>query len=460
VGSSDITFSDGVVTSDDGLGTNVLTTINKINIVVSSDIVSNSAPVAPVVTTKAPEVATVPVVIPKVIERAPVPTGKLPIKPSIEISSYPDDSVWYKNSGDIIVFWTLPVDVTGVAVLFDQNPNSTPNKLEPKLTDRKELGAAKEGVWYVHVRFKNDVGFGPAAHHKISLDLTPPFQFDITSIEGVETDIPQPTLKFGTQDSLSGLDHYNIIIDSKQIITSNENKLKLPALEPGDHSIVVDAYDKAGNIQSASIALLIKPIESPIISFVSRPLYSNSNNVLTVSGSAIPNSTALIKVYDEGPHSYFGEAAVDEFGHWIFTLNAGFDNEIYNISVRARDNRGALSLPVYDSVEVTSKPILKIGIIELTFKGAIILLSILLILGIIGATHLFRRKQRKIDRKIFITKQDVFKITQMMNDSVKKMKAAINTPEKFDDEFFLSEIEEEINKIETYIEKEIDNIRK
>lgn len=456
-GSSDITFSDGIVTSDDGLGTNVLNTVNKISIIASTETVAGAS--LPVASTKAPE-ETVPVVVPKVIVRTPVPTGKLPIKPVIEISSYPEEELWYNSAGDIIVFWNLPTDVTGVTVLLDQNPNSIPTKLEKELTDGKNLGIPKEGVWYVHVRFKNDVGFGSTAHHKIALDLTSPLQFNVNSIEGVEIDIPQPTLKFSTQDSLSGLDHYNIIIDGKQIITSNEGKLKLPVLEPGEHTVVVSAYDKAGNHREASINLTIKPIESPVIKFVTRPLYSNSNNVLTISGSAIPNTTVLIKVSDDGPHSYFGEAAVDAVGNWIFTLNAGFDNETYNISVRAKDSRGALSLPVYDSVIVTSKPILKIGALELTLTGAIILLSVLLVLSVMGGFHIFRRKQRKIDRKIFVTKQDVFKITQMMNDSVKKMKTAIKTPDIFDDEFFLGEIEDEIKKIETYVEKEIDNIRK
>ena len=172
-GTSTISFSDGAITASDGLGTNVLTTINRATINVSG------VGLAPAV-----EVVTAPVIpptIPQIVERPRVPTGKLPIAPTIEVNTYPDEAHWYNKIGEVSVFWDVPKDVTAVAASIDKNPNGVPPKFESQLFDGKIFNSLTEGAWYAHVRFKNNIGNGPVVTHKISIDITPPISFNVSS---------------------------------------------------------------------------------------------------------------------------------------------------------------------------------------------------------------------------------------------------------------------------------------
>ena len=103
VGTSSITFTDGAVTANDGLGTNLLTSVNRAVITVSGPATPAVAPVSPV-----SPVIVAPVIVPQPVVRVPVPTGKLPILPTIEVSGYPDETRWYGKIVDVSVFWNIP----------------------------------------------------------------------------------------------------------------------------------------------------------------------------------------------------------------------------------------------------------------------------------------------------------------------------------------------------------------
>ena len=118
-------------------------------------------------------------------------------------------------------------------------------------------------------------------------------------------------------------------------------------------------------------------------------------------------------------------------------------------------------MPVeFDNVIVKAKPILKIGSFELSLRGIIILLVLLLAGSFISGYYFFKAKAEKVGRRAFITKQDVIKVTDMIKKDMENLKRAMKTRDKFDDEFVLKELEEDIGKIDKYIQKEIEGIGK
>ncbi|MDD5431294.1 MAG: cohesin domain-containing protein [Candidatus Pacebacteria bacterium] len=444
VGESAIKLSGGTVAADDGQGTNVLSDIKEAKVSVTG-------------------MVTEPVLVeaPKVIVRIPIPSGKLPSLPELEISLYPDSSKWYKQIGDVVMFWNVPQDIISVASLVNKNPNSIPTVFDKELLNGKNLGSLAEGIWYAHARFKNNIGNGPVAHHRIAIDVTPPLPFNIEVNEGIKTDNPSPVLNFGTQDSLSGIDFYSVIVGNQAPIKSESGELKLPIQEPGDYTVLVKAFDKAGNSSEDSINITILPIESPEIKFVTQPYYSDSDNVLLVQGSALPERLILLAIIrkSDGVAAARATARADESGQWEYSFSESFKNGKYEVVAQAQDDRGALSLPVKSSqISIKSKPILKLGFLELNLWGVIILLLVILVGGFSGGIWYWKLRQEKLSRRVFITKQDLAKVSALLKSDLKKIKAAIKTPGEFDDDFIIKSLEENVEKIDKYIQKEVGNV--
>ncbi len=245
-GQANISLTDGAITASDGSGSNVLTAMNGLQITIA--------------TTQGTQIITAPTSTPQQItpvSRPAVPTGKLPQKPSIQVPLYPDSSSWYNVSSNFITHIDLPPDVTGIATDLNKDPAFSPTKSEG-LFDNKTFGALDDGAWYLHVRFKNDIGWGPTLHYKISIDTAPPQPFDALVKEGNNTDVINPTLTFETTDQPSGIAFYRIVIDSKTITSTPLTSFVLPPQSSGSHVVVVEAVDEAGNITASRINLYIQ----------------------------------------------------------------------------------------------------------------------------------------------------------------------------------------------------------
>lgn len=457
IGNSNIKFSNGVVTADDGLGTNVLSIVKETSVIVSGTVIPGTA------VTTAPAVVSAPAQPkPAMVERVPVAVKNLPSAPKLSVGLYPDEKKWYSQIGEATVFWDLPTDVISVSILVDKNPNGKPVTFEKQLFDGKNIGILEEGVNYVHVKFKNNVGNGPISTYRIALDTTAPLDFKVQMPEGLKISNPSPTINFSTNDSLSGKAFYSVIIDAQTPIKTESEELKLPLLEPGEHSVLVKAFDNAGNGAEASLSFEILPIASPEIKFVTQPFYSDSDSALLVRGSGLPSAITLLSIVKpDGVVSARASARADETGEWEYSFSETLRNDKYQIIARSQDDRGALSLPVeFDNVIVKAKPILKIGSFELSLRGIIILLVLLLAGSFISGYYFFKAKAEKVGRRAFITKQDVIKVTDMIKKDMENLKRAMKTRDKFDDEFVLKELEEDIGKIDKYIQKEIEGIGK
>jgi len=243
-GPADISFSSGAITAADGNGTNVLSTMKGLSI--TSITKQEAARIIP-----APKVPPV-----QIIKRPAVPTGKLPVVPVLNVPLYPTSGGWYNSLASFIVHWALPPDVTNVATALDQKPTSD-IKTPEGLFDNKTFENLSDGIWYLHIRFKNDVGWGPVADYKIGIDTTPPLPFSIVSKEGLSTYIVAPEISFETKDQPSGVDFYRILVDGKEATTTFLTTYTLPPETSGKHAVTVIAEDRAGNKTSTVINIQI-----------------------------------------------------------------------------------------------------------------------------------------------------------------------------------------------------------
>ena len=241
-GPADISFSNGAITAADGNGTNVLSSMKGLSITSITKQEASSIIPAP----KLPPV--------QIIKRTAVPTGKSPIKPVLRVPLYPISEGWYNTLASFIVQWNLPSDVTGVATLLNQQPISD-LKTSEGLFDNKTFPSLSDGIWYLHVRFKNDVGWGPTMDYKIGIDTAPPLPFEVFVPKGNPTYITAPTIVFETNDQPSGIASYRVSIDGTEATSTSLTSFVLPAQSTGKHTVVVSAEDRAGNRTSTAVSL-------------------------------------------------------------------------------------------------------------------------------------------------------------------------------------------------------------
>jgi len=191
--------------------------------------------------------------------------GDPPRSPEIGSQVFLDSEVWYKVK-DGLFTWTLPFDVTAVAIEIatssENKPELNPKAIfEPPVDEfRITPEMLEDGIQYLSIKFKNQVGWGAVTNRKIQVDTTPPEPFEIVVKTG-NSPTSFPTVVFAADDKTSGIDFYELTIADKEPIrvTPDEAKIGflLKDLEDGTYTIKVVAHDKAGNVRESSKAVLI-----------------------------------------------------------------------------------------------------------------------------------------------------------------------------------------------------------
>lgn len=464
IGEGAIFFDDGAITIDDGTGTNILTEMIGANFRISLTGIIPEAPPATEITGITPQLPLPGEAIPPpvLIERKPAPAENIPGAPAVNIPIYPDPNKWYDVITPFIATWTLPEDITDVATAINIDPNFNPSKSE-NLFDTKIFDVLSEGVSYLHIRFKNKLGWGPTTHYRLAIDTNPPTPFTIESQDGFKTDNPAPVITFETSDGLSGIERYSIKIGDAEAFDSKTGRIKIPLQSPGVHRIVVRAIDVAGNATSNSVDMEILPIESPVITFATEEVFFGVEGGLIVKGTALPDMDVLLFLDKSiGGLVAQGTTHSDVNGNWDFVFDEPLAVGKYNLSAQTKDQRGALSLIVkFDKiVNVKSQPIIKLGAFEIGAGGSAIILLLILIAGFGAGYWYFTERQARLSRKIALTGRDMAQLQKSIEGDLEKLLNKFDEINVAEQKFIINRIYENIKKIEKYILKEIEEINK
>ncbi len=458
-GQANLVFTDGSVNASDGSGTNVLNTMKGAQFVAGP-----KTDGGPLVTQGAAILPSVPLQI----SRQPVAAKSSPLKPQINVPLYPDSSKWYNLSSDFSVSWDLPLDVSDVSIAINKDPSWSSQKSEG-LFNNKNFGALSDGVWYVHVRFQNNIGWGPVAHYKISVDTQPPSSFTpklngvSATDKTVSTDDPAPSVTYSIGDNLSGIDFYFLRVDDGDLIKTDKTSFTLPLQTPGNHSVLVGAQDKAGNITENFIKLETLPIESPAFNLAATNLFVGEGG-LFASGTALPNVKIIFIIkQSKGEIVYTLSTTSQDDGKWEMKADQPLKKGSYVAEVTAQDKRGALSLPVKSDFKVKERPLLTLGGIEITQFWFFVGLLIILLVGVFSGWILgiFTKEQR--ERKSIIAQRDVASVLGLVKKDISKALSKfadkkIDGAEATEIEFLLKHCDETINKMQKYILENIEEI--
>lgn len=411
-GIAELSFSDAIVTANDGKGTNILSSTEGTSVNIGTE------KVAPPPPPPLPSVS--PAEQPKKVEREAVPAKAVPAKPTLRVPLYPEQDKWYNHSGETIMFWELPSDITQISTRLSKTPDDKTGTKEDGLSTGKSFGVLDNGIWYLRAQFKNNIGWSETSYFKVSIDTTPPVPFEIGT-DSTTTDNPTPEINFDTQDSLSGLGEALIIIDDKEIIKLSGTSFTLPALAPGKHTVRVRVFDNAGNSVEDDIGFDILPLPAPAVHFLTKSVARDE--IVFASGSTLSNTSVIARVYSEtGREVFSAEVESDEAGNWEVVIENALVVGKYTITATAKDNRGALSYPTDPQpFKVKQKPVFSIGTVDVGLFELLIILILLVISGVSIASWFYVSKETKDRAYAIILGRDVTKLTNLLEEDLLKL---------------------------------------
>lgn len=192
--------------------------------------------------------------------------GATPIAPIISSPQFTKPDVWF-GSTTVVFNWVLTSDVTSVRTLLSDKDNQTPKTALKGATTTQTVIGVKDGVSYFYVQGKNDFGWGEVGKLKIQVDTVPPATFEITLLDP-GTSGGSPKLSFKTDDLLSGMDRYDLIIGTSSVISINakdvtDGTFPVPPQGGGLQHVTVRAVDKAGNKTEVTKDLTLPFVAKP-----------------------------------------------------------------------------------------------------------------------------------------------------------------------------------------------------
>ncbi|MDO8574946.1 MAG: cohesin domain-containing protein, partial [bacterium] len=413
-GEADLSFSSGSVLANDGLGTNILNNLDTANFVLSVGAIST------------PEEVATPSRLP------PEPFIKHEVKNQdgemilVRDSEAPEK--WINSSFNKFI-WTIPSGVTGVSVLLHDKPTANPGSKPDGFFDNKVYERLNDGIYIFHIRYQNDLGAGPILHYKFMVDATPPGLFQIILPDGEVTANPTPRIRFETTDNLSGIARYEVKIDDGNWFNAAQLKVSsyvLPKLGPGEHIILVRAYDKAENYAEASAKIIISAIAAPSITEYPTNIIS-PGQTLVIKGTATSKATVEIHMNKKGQAPIVFSARADDDGNFEADYENAIPSGAYEVWAKQILESGSESFP--------SVPVY-IGVNSWFWRafqwlknvGGIMIIGLVLIAALVVAAyyfiHHFRMWRVKLRREVREAESAVERGFKKLKKEIKSGKTA------------------------------------
>jgi hypothetical protein len=387
-GQANFSYSGAAVRANDGLGGNVLNSKSGVtlNIVQKED---------------KPEVV-VPPVEPKKEEPAPKEDQKEGVS-SLKVSSqtHPNQDSWYRDR-KVVFQWTIPAGVDAVQTAIDDNDLGNPRVIYRPAISAKELEVTNDGVWYFKVRARKSSTWGPVSTYLVRVDTVPPEKKNVDF--SYDNDSGKLNIFADIKDETSGVDYYEIYINDvlKKNVPVNDfidGKYSIGIDSPGENTVKLVAFDKAGNsveasgvFQSNIVPIIPKPELDPI-----KQRVSIGDRVLISGKTQLFNSDVTINIRkDDGEALTVKTISNSEGVFFAFTpaLESGRYEVWASVDLNGDENRSEVI-----TILAANRFILIVGPYSISGLLLIILATLLLIVVIFSLAFsvycLFKFKPRR-----------------------------------------------------------------
>lgn len=326
----------------------------------------------------------------------PVPTKSVTIR-----SSTHGDGQWTNNKKAEFT-WSASIPVKGYYFAFDQSPGTSPAGTLTTKTSHTQDSIA-DGTWYFHVRASHATETIPVAHYKVLVDTVAPEEFTVTVDTGASETNPTPTLRFEAKDATSGIEKYEASIDGGAAFAIKSGDT-LPKLSPGNHTIIIKAFDKAGNTRDSQATYKIVGIAPPkILDWTARVAILKP---ITFTGQSSETDTIVVYLNGKEVHRFVAKdlkidqspTGDDTAGQivWKYTYGESLFPNNYEFTFRRIDSAGAESEPTKGYEVNVLGSVVTIGGFVLPAMYVVIGMLIFILILIILLLFFFVRLRRRI----------------------------------------------------------------
>lgn len=367
-GTAKVNFKSGSVLANDGKGTNILTGMNGGNYTIQA---GNTAP--------EPE---------KIVEY--VAPANTPAAPNVSSETHPDPKGW-SSKKEAVLNWSLPADVTAVRTTLDSKATSIPTKVYDTPIKNITLSDLSEGVSYFHIQFKNADGWGKVTHYRLAVDTEKPSEIKISQVEGANLANPAQQLKVEVKDATSEVRRFMVRVDASEpfeyVDETGSSTVALPSLSPDYHTVIIEAFDEAGNSIVGTYSFTIESFSKPV--FTEYPSEINEEVIPVIKGETRPNAKVEVLLQKLGAEPVSYSVTSDDKGIFTFIPEGTFSTGVYELTARATDEFGAAS-ELSDVVRIAvQKPgYLRIGSLIVSVLSVLIPMIVLIVLLVLGAWYL------------------------------------------------------------------------
>lgn len=372
-GTGQISFVSGSLLANDGLGTNLTTTLSPANFSITAS-------------------------------NIPAPAADIARGVQITSPTHPDEDVWY-NSNEVLFRWVLPSGVREVKTVIGRSETTLPKvSFVPPISERlvSDLG---EGTYYFGMQYTTTSGASALSRFKVNIDTAAPNQFTIedtgVSVSG------NPQISVRAMDETSGIEFYRVRVgdqDSLDIYQQELVDFELASFESGEQEVSVEAFDRAGNSTLVQTSLMFEISEPLVVRPVieSIPETAEWRSYFLVQGSATPGSDVRIVVNRQLEDVFIFESRVEADGRFSFVVPTRFMTGFHAVFVEYVDDSID---PLYKKslsalIDITPSKIVQIAltVVEYFVSGLIILVVLMAFIKIvlyfiadIRGTHRFLR---------------------------------------------------------------------
>jgi hypothetical protein len=241
----------------------------------------------------------------------------------------------------------------------------------------------------------------------------------------------------------------------------------LPALEPGYRTVVVEAFDQAGNSIVGTYSFTIEAFARP--EFTDAPTQINEGVIPVISGVTRPNATVEVTLRQGSSEPLTYTTQSNDEGVFNFIPEAPLASGVYELTARATDERGAKS-EVSEAIRIAVQQpgYLRVGGIIVSFLSVLVpLLALVILLGLtlwFGVIYM-RRFRKRVQVESFEALDIVKKEFTTLHKDLSEQEEMLRTSRKTNkltkaEESVFAFMSTALHDAEAHIEKEVDDVAK
>lgn len=386
----------------------------------------------------------------------------------ITSKTHPVLNKWYNNN-NVELSWSVSSDVTSTRYSFEKDPKTIPSIIDSPAINKKTFEKLEEGLWYFRVQTRQDDKWGSVSTFKIYIDQSPPEISIFDLITEGEGGAPHIILK--SIDNLSGLSHYRVRFGDRPYETYNAKdsgeQMTVLAKYSGKQTVIVEAYDLAGNKSILAKEFNIKTIEAPKI--IDVPSILDKGQDLMIQGTAIPNTEVFIYLKDINGKEVFESTNSNSTGDFQMIWREPIADGKYVVSAEAIDSFGSIS-PRSNEEDISVHPsiLFRVGSWVVTVASfatfAIIVLVGLLYSGLILWKR-FIMFRRRFDHEMDMIDRSIHTAFNLLKDEIRyevKNLQKVKSKRKLtaEEERIIDKFSADVDDAERFIEKQIRDVKK